>query len=194
MQEAAITFLETVDLHSLNLAPLQEEPVFAPVTPAMQRTTSSSSTPSLKRRAPSLPIDSADPLNALPSETNESALKSIAGTLEGSYKLLWSKVQLVDPPKTIDDVRRLISRPFQADEAELKEKPDINTTGGISRLIVGSGIEHKTPSSEDTGRGNLMYVLVHCNLIVEHLDLEHWAHPYPDLFHPPERRHLRNMC
>jgi hypothetical protein len=158
MQEAAITFLETVDLHSLNLAPPQEEPVSAPVTPAMQRTVSSSSTPSLKRRAPSLPIDSADPLNALPSETNESALKSIAGTLEGSYKLLWSKVQLVDPPKTIDDVRRLISRPFQGDDPEQKEKVDSTTTGGISRLIVGSGVEHKTIPVEDSGRGNLMYV------------------------------------
>jgi hypothetical protein len=122
----------------------------------MQRTVSSSSSPSLKRRAPSLPIDSADPLNALPTDTNDSALKSLGGALETSYKLFWSKVQgVVEPPRTLDDVRKLIGRPFQADETEIKEKPD---TASLSRLIVGSGTDKPIdkPINEEQ-RGNLMY-------------------------------------
>jgi hypothetical protein len=98
-KEAAITFLETVDLPSLNLAPQESD---LPTPPQMQRTISSSSTPILKRRAPSLPIDSADPLNALPTDTNKSALDSLAGVLEGSYKFMWNKVQgVVEPPRTL---------------------------------------------------------------------------------------------
>jgi hypothetical protein len=75
----------------------------------------------------------------------------LAGALEASYKLFWNKVQLVEPPATLDDVRRLISRPFIDDTP--KEKPE--TPVNLSKLIVGSGAEHKP---EDAGRGNLMYL------------------------------------
>lgn len=98
-------------------------------------------------------MDSADPLNALPPDTNDSALRSLAGALETSYKLLWNQVQLVDPPRTLEDVRKLISRPFTADEAETKESRE----SPISKLIVGTGVDHKPLPVEDSGRGNLMY-------------------------------------
>lgn len=114
--------------------------------PPLQRT----STPTLKHRSPSLPIDSADPLNALPPHTNDSTLSSLAGALEASYKLFWSKVQLVEPPRTLEDVRKLISRPFTEDPTTTKEPTN------ISKLIVGSGaVDHKP---DDQGRGNLMYL------------------------------------
>ena len=149
-KEAAITFLETVDLHSLNLASLEEVP------PALQRTTS---TPHLKNRTPSLPIDSADPLNALPPDTNDSALKSLAGALEASYKLLWNKLPNVDPPRTLDDVRRLISRPFSS---EYTESPKDHPSTPLSKLIVGTGVEKPIPQTpshhpEDSSRTNLMF-------------------------------------
>ena len=124
----------------MNLAPAED-------TPALQR----ASTPILKHRTPSLPVDSADPLNALPPDSNDSALKSLAGALEASYKLFWNQVKLVEPPRTLDDVRRLVSRPFIDDPP--KEKPE-PPPASLSKLIVGSGIEHKP---EDPGRGNLMY-------------------------------------
>jgi hypothetical protein len=123
----------------------------------MQRTISSSSTPILKRRAPSLPIDSADPLNALPTDTNKSALDSLAGALEGSYKFMWNKVQgVVEPPRTLDDVRKLITRPFSADETtnDTKEK-DVGTLG---RLIVGTGEKTVVEKPTNEERGNLMYL------------------------------------
>jgi len=111
---------------------------------------SSSTTPTLKGRTPSLPVDSADPLNALPTDQNtDSALTSLAGALEGSYKLLWSKVQLPDPPKTLDDVRKLIQRPFTADESP----SETNTEKALNKLIVGTG-EHKVVEE----RGNIMYL------------------------------------
>ena len=143
-QEAAIAFLETVDLHSLNLATPQDTPV--------QRTTPTSTQ---KHRAPSLPLDTADPLNALPPDTNDSALKSLAGALEASYRLLWNKVQLVEPPRTLDDVRKLISRPFTVEEntSDLEKEPR-DAPNSLSKLIVGTAVDHKP---DDPGRGNLMY-------------------------------------
>ena len=143
-------------MHSLNLAPSEN-------IPPLQRTTS---TPTLKHRAPSLPVDSADPLNALPPDSNDSALKSLAGALEASYKLFWNKVQLVEPPATLDDVRRLISRPFIDDTP--KEKSE--APASLSKLIVGSGVDHKP---DDPGRGNLMYPFPKIiSDIVVHLDSE----------------------
>ena len=115
----------------------------------MQRTPSSSSTPSLKRRAPSLPVDASDPLSALPSDTTDSALKSLAGALEGSYRLLWNKVQLPDPPKTLDDVRKLIQRPFSSDDHAATEIKDEKS--GLNKLIVGTGEQKHVEE-----RGNIM--------------------------------------
>ena len=142
MKEAAIEFLETVDLASLNL----DSPLPDPQPPSI------SSPPLLKHRTPSLPVDAADPLNALPPDTNDSALRSLTTALEGSYKLLWNKVQLPDPPKTLDDVRKLIQRPFLNDEVIPTEPEKINNEKTINKLIVGTG-EHK-PQEE---RGNIMY-------------------------------------
>ena len=118
-------------------------------------------TPLVKRRTASLPLDSADPLSALPAEANDSSVKSFTGALEASYKLLWSKVQLVEPPRTLDDVRRLISRPFAGEDhsetSSLKEKSDsAAAANSLGKLIVGSGTDHKS-SSDDTARPNIMY-------------------------------------
>lgn len=143
----------------------------------MTRSLSSNSTPSQKRRAPSLPLDSSDPLNALPheppargtTETNGSPLRSLADTLEGSYKLLWSKVvALPNPPRTLEDVRKLISAPFAGAEGiperETREGKEMSSpaaaAAGLGRLIVGSGGRQETivTMMDDPGRGNLMYL------------------------------------
>jgi hypothetical protein len=140
----------------------------------MTRSPSATSTPSLKRRAPSLPLDSSDPLNALPPETiargtadtTESPLRSLADTLEGSYKLLWSKVvALPNPPRTLEDVRKLISAPFAGPEGppekESREAKEMGSAAaGLGRLIVGSGgrqPEMSVTMMDDSGKGNLMY-------------------------------------
>lgn len=139
-------------MHSLNIAPPDDIP------PVLQRTNSSTLSASLKHRAPSLPLESADPLNALSTETNDSAVKSITGALEASYKLLWNKVQLVEPPRTLDDVRRLISRPFMTEDHTDPAKEKFDLPNSLGKLIVGSSADHKTPST-DEGRGNIMYVI-----------------------------------
>ena len=148
--------METVDLRSLNLA-------FPEETLALERISSANATPLLKRRAPSLPLDCADPLNALPTDINDSTVKTLTGALEASYKLLWSKVQLVEPPRTLDDVRRLISRPFVADEqTETSPKEKSDTPTPLGKLIVGTAADHKT-GSDDSARGNLLYSPPHCD-------------------------------
>ena len=68
----------------------------------------------------------------------------------------------MDPPRTLDDVRKLISRPFTAGEQDVEsslsrksESPSGKSESPsrpLSKLIVGMG-EHK-PSVEE--RGNLM--------------------------------------
>ena len=74
-----------------------------------------------------------------------------------------------DPPRTLDDVRKLISRPFGVGaEDNTSETKDVRereggapAAGGLSRrLIVGSGGKHETAVSvaDDSGRGNLMYL------------------------------------
>jgi hypothetical protein len=136
-------------LHSLNIVPPDDIP------PALQQTPSSTLS---KHRAPSLPLEAVDPLNVLTPDTNDSALKSLTGALEASYKLLWSKVPLVDPPRTLDDVRRLISRPFTTDDHTETTKEKFDFPNPLGKLIVGSSTDHKTPGT-DEGRGNIMYLL-----------------------------------
>jgi hypothetical protein len=126
-----------VDLQSLNLAPAEE------ITPLITYA------PTPMRRTPSLPVDSADPLNALPlpPEFNDNPLKSLANGLEASYKVLWSK--LSDPPATLEDVRKLLSRPFVNEETIPTEKHDNKS---FHKLIVGN----ETKSAEDPNRGNIL--------------------------------------
>jgi hypothetical protein len=152
----------------------------------MQRSLSSSSTPTLKHRAPSLPVNIADPLNALPVDNADSALKSLAAALEGSYKLIWSKVQLPDPPKTLDDVRRLIQRPFINDEGEVTEKSNLN------KLIVGTGTGTSTGEHKLEERGNIMYFHVGGADVVL-LVFGLWGQVYPDRSARGRRRRLQ-LC
>jgi len=74
--------------------------------------------------------------------------------LEGSYKFVWSKVPYVEPPRTLDDVRKLVTRPFSAEETSTPSEKSEGS--GIGRLIVGSG-ESKNVHSDDSNRGNLLY-------------------------------------
>jgi hypothetical protein len=149
----------------------------------MQRTNSSTSTRHI--------IETADPLNALPPEPTESPLKSLAGALEGSYRLIWNKVQFVEPPKTLDDVRRLISRPFTVEETV--ESVDTPT---------------EKPIVEDSGRASLLYLRTRMSgLILAHLGLEpsellyqdHSLNQNPDTHSspatkdPPQPKELQDM-
>jgi hypothetical protein len=147
-------------LHSLNLGPPED------ALPSVRRSSSNVAVPLLKGKTPSLPLESADPLNALPAEAPDSSVKSFTGALEASYKLLWSKVQLVEPPRTLDDVRRLISRPFAGDEhsetSSIKEKSDHPAANSLGKLIVGSGVEHKS-LLDDSARVNIMYMITFLN-------------------------------
>lgn len=61
----------------------------------------------------------------------------------------------VDPPRTLDDVRKLISRPFSASEEVESSSSGKSESPSrpLSKLIAGTG-ERKHPVEE---RGNLMY-------------------------------------
>jgi len=70
----------------------------------------------------------------------------------------------VEPPRTLDDVRKLISRPFSAEEngsatSSISEKEKTNE---LNKLIVGIGVEkhtpHPHPHPPTEEKSNIMYV------------------------------------
>lgn len=68
----------------------------------------------------------------------------------------------MEPPRTLDDVRKLISRPFSAEEngsatSSISEKEKTNE---LNKLIVGTGVEKHTPPPHPPTeeKSNIMYV------------------------------------
>ena len=64
----------------------------------------------------------------------------------------------MEPPRTLDDVRKLISRPFYAEEnGSIPLSVSEKEGAGLTKLIVGTGVEkhpHPPPLEE---KSNIMY-------------------------------------